>query len=205
MTDDAIYIIEADPMLSAVRRHIAERQRVHAENVRLAEQFGAHRISTDRMDGTLRALTFKKEKHPDFTKPRARDGLSWPRKGTEAASAFKAQKGHDDPSRTISEAFNIPLTLSYKTDTSEGSCCIGRMLTECGFLYFSSEGPYALWIPDVAAIIAERVAGGQIVEQSFDMVLPGCRRILTEEWELMVAQHKLNAAKAQTLKAEAEA
>lgn len=195
--DSVIYIIEADPMLSAVKQHIADKKRVADEVRALAQSFGAERVWTDRTDGVLRSVSFKHgEHHPDFTKPDRKNDNCRPKQKTEAAAKFAAQVGYPSPVDTISKAFNIPLSLSYKHKESNGWSAIGSMLSECGFLYFGVDGPYALWIPDVAGEIAAWAAQGRVANEKFDMVLPGCRRILTEEWDLMVAQHALAEKKA---------
>lgn len=188
---DALYMIEGEPALSLVKHHIAEVQRVRAEVRALAELYGAEQISTDRITGVLSGIVFKRnEHHADFTKPNKR-GVCWPKRKTDAAAKFAAQVGRANQETTISEAFSVPLTLCHEGPNSNGWTHIGSMLNACRFLYLGSDGPYALLIPDVAAHIAYYEARGETVEQSFDMNLPGCRRILHEEWELMVAQHNL--------------
>ena len=195
--NDALYIIEADPMLSSVKAYIEDRCTVFEKSRELAEQYGADRVSRDRRDGRLLGMTFPHgQHHADFTKPKGRHGLCFPKKGTAAAKAFSDQIGHVNAEALIVATFGIPLSLKYSDAETEGWCCIGRMLTACGFMYFGIDGPYALWIPNVPAHIKQKADQGfQVVPSGFDMNLPGCRRILHEEWELLVAQHKL--AKAQ--------
>lgn len=195
MTDDdikdALYMIEGDPALSLVKRHIAEVRRVRQEVMALANSYCAEQITTDRLHGTLRGVVFKRgEHHQEFTKPDKR-GVCRPKRKTEAAAKFSAQVGHDHAEATISKAFSVPLSISHKSADSRGWTHIGSMLNACRFLYFGPNGPYALLIPDVEAHIAYYTSRGETVEESFDMNLPGCRRILHEEWELMVAKHNL--------------
>lgn len=188
---EALYMIEGEPALSLVKAHIAEVQRVRAEVRALAALYGADQITTDGIHGVLRGVVFKRnEHHADFTKPDKR-GVCWPKRKTEAAEKFAAQVGYAHPEATISKAFSVPISLCHKGPDYEGWTHIGSMLNACRFLYFGPEGPYALLIPDVAAHIAYYEARGETVEETFDMNLPGCRRILHEEWEVMVAQHNL--------------
>ena len=199
-SQDVLYIIEDDPMLSAVKDYIEDRSAVFERSRQLAGQYGAERASRDRRDGRLIGVTFPHgQHHAEFTKPKGRHGLCFPKKGTHAAKVFDEQIGHVNAETLIATTFKVPLWLKYsRDDGSHGGCCIGRMLAACGFLYFGANGPYALWIPDVPAHIKNKVDQGYKVEPfSFDMTLPGCRRILPEEWDLMVAQHKLSVARTQ--------
>lgn len=202
---NALFLIESGPALDLVQRHIAERVRVKDEVNVLATELGAERISADRLTGVLLGVVFKDKIHPDFTKPRRVDGASFPKKKTAWAKRFAAQTGHENQTEAISRLFNIPLSLNYSNGQgSEGVSMIGSPFQECGFLYLGKEGPYAMWVPDVPAYVAEyekkrdcldESKVGYTVEEpakSFKLEFDGCRRMLNEEWELMVAQHNLN-------------
>jgi hypothetical protein len=81
---------------------------------------------------------------------------------------------------------------------------IGHPLFACGFLWASKDGPYGLWIPDVPAEVAKSKADGFIVAEpanSFKPEIPGCRLILEEEWNLMVAEQELKRKKQELLAA----
>jgi hypothetical protein len=189
---DAIYMIEGEPALSLVKAHIADVRRVHEETRALAMEYGAETISRDKMNGVLLGVGFgAAERHADFKAPNRKNGLCYPKQKTAAWTRFRAQGGHANQEDTIAKAFGVPLSLTHKGPRGEGWTCIGGMLNACGFLYFGADGPYALYIPDVQAHINYYLSRGETVEQTFDMNLPGCRRILHEEWDLMVAEHKL--------------
>ncbi|WP_313080566.1 hypothetical protein [Pulveribacter sp.] len=192
MNDKLIYLIESGPALQAVKDHISERKRVQSEVRALAECYGVEQGSICRSTGVLLGVQFKpRHAHPDFCKPKK--GISYPKKGTEAETAFKQQKGYESASETISELFCVPLWLNWThPDGSSGGCCVAFPLTECGFLYLSESGPYAMWIPDVPGAIARMEAEGKRVEQTFNPDLPGCRQLMREEWDFMVAQHQLD-------------
>lgn len=205
MANNLLFMIEGGPMLPLVRQHIAERQRVHEANRQLLEplrkEYGVERASMDRENGTLLAVVFPNKVHPDFTKPSGRSHTSHPKKNTEWASKFAAQKGYESESHTISSTLNIPLFIEYSDKGGKGSRVIGGFFNECGFLYLGEEGPYAMWIPDVQAEVAADVKRGYTVQEpaaSFKPEFPGCRRIEDEEWDILVAQHKLAEKKAKS-------
>lgn len=202
MTKNAIFMIESGRPLEMIKQHIAERQRVRKDVYGLARELGVTEIQTDRTNGVLRAVRFPGAIHPEFTKPKGRDSSSYPKKGTEWGKRLAAQVGYRDSAEWISSEFGIPLNVSYKTDDGDwGSTCIGSMLNECGFLFLSEEGPFAMWTPDVPAYVAEYSGNGRTADEpaaSFQLEFGGCRRIEPEEWELLVLQDKL--AKKQALK-----
>lgn len=193
---NALYMIEGDPALSAVRAFIADRQRVVREINALASSFGASQYWFDRESGVLRSLAFEGDPHPDFKKP-DRHGRCFPKRNSAASATFRAQRGHASAVQLVADLFSVPLSLQYTTEGGWGSTHIGNFLAEAGFLYFGPEGPYALWIPDVAAEVARMQSEGKTVTTAtFDMELPGCRRIESEEWDILVARHRLEAKRA---------
>lgn len=200
MSKNAIFMIEGGKPLEMIKQHIAERMRVRQEIRELAKELGVEEVHTDRGNGVLRAVVFTGDVHPEFTKPK-KDGASYPKKGSIWAKRLAEQKGYRDPSEWISSEFGVPLTVSYKTqDGGWGSTCIGNFINECGFLYLSEEGPYAMWVPDVPAYVAQYSGDGTIVDEpaaSFKMEFKGCRRIEDEEWEILVLQDKLAKKKSE--------
>lgn len=198
MSKSVIFMIESGRALELVKQHIAEKTRVREEVFALAKEIGVERICTSRVNGVLRGVEFNGEVYPQFTKPKK--GISYPKKGTEWAKRFAAQKGYKDPSTVISEAFEIPLGIHYgKAGAGTGWRMIGNPLNECGFLYLGPDGPYAMWVPNVHAEVAKDEANGYAVAEpakSFNLEFEGCRRIEDEEWDILVAQHKLDEKKA---------
>lgn len=194
-----LFMIESGPMLELVRDYIAQRVRVLEANKVLIEplrkEYGVERASTDRRNGVVLGVVFPKNIHPDFTKPKGRHNISYPKKNTPWAKLFAEQKGHPSQSTMIANKFGVPLSLGYKSaDGGEGWRCVGNMLAECGFLFMGPDGPYAMWIPDVPGEVAAEEARSHTVKEpakSFRPEFPGCRRIETEEWDILVAQHNL--------------
>lgn len=200
--DKLIFLIERGKPLALVKRHIAERERVRENNIALCKALGVTKAAFRRTDGTLDGVVFKDNRHAhaDWKKPDRR-GVSYPKKGSEWAKRLAAQVGYADPAIEIAEAFHIPTHLEFGDAGSRGWKRIGSPLHECGYLFLSPEGPYALWIPDVPEEIAKVEQQGDKVRypKSFKPEIDGCRCILQEEWDLMVAEHNLSARQADLL------
>jgi hypothetical protein len=194
MSENVLSMIESGKALEMVKHYIAEKKRVRAANVVIAQELGVEDIFVDRVNGTISAVRFPGKRHPDFTKETRRG--AWPKKGTDWHHRFADQVGYENQSAIISETFAVPLSISYKRETGEshGWRCIGGMLNECGFLWLGEDGPYAMWIPDVEAEVASDIAKGYSVAEparSFTPAFAGCRRIENEEWDILVAELKL--------------
>ncbi|MDQ7981915.1 hypothetical protein QYH69_32345 [Paraburkholderia sp. SARCC-3016] len=193
MAGNLIFMIEGGKALELVKHHIEERQRVIRERNALARELGAEDIYVSNMDGVLLGVRFKGDLHPDFKKP-DRKGISFPKARTAWKDRFDAQKGYARPTSVIADAFDIPLSIEYAYKDGSGWQSIGNPFNECGFLYPSPNGPYAMWLPDVPTAVAEAEARGQTINEpakSFKPKFEGCRRIEQEEWDIVVAQHKL--------------
>lgn len=205
MTDKKLFLIESGKALELVRSHIAEVIRVRKANAELLEPLAVQMVWTYKNEGSVTAVKFNGAHHADFTKP-ASDGRSRPKKGTEWAKKFAAQKGHLSASDTIAEALKIPLSIQTLSEDGEisGSRMIGWPLCECGFLYLGEAGPYAMWVPDVpTAVTAEQARKLKVAEPalSFKLEFPGCRALPEEEWDFIVAKHKLEKAQGKAVAA----
>lgn len=197
----AYFLIESGRPLELVRQQIAETDRVRKQTQELAKELGITNGSLCRRTGILLGVVFDGPVHPEFAKPksRGRNRPSYPKKGSDWAKRFAAQQGTPDASRLIADEFNIPLSISFKTESGGGWSCIGTPLTECGFLWLGEDGPFAMWAPDVPALVEERKAQGQTIEEpaaSFSFAIEGCKRIEKEEWEILVLQHEIAEKKA---------
>lgn len=195
---NAIFMIEGGRALVMIKEHIAEKRRVQDASRALARELGASQYIEDRTNGVLLGVIFDGNLHPDFKKPTGRHGTCYPKKGTVWAKRLAEQEGYKPLVKWISGEFGIPLNISYSYEGGSGSGCIGNPFTECGFLYISANGPYAMWVPDIQAIVADHEARGHIVEEpakSFRFESDGCRRIEQEEWNILVLQKKLDEKK----------
>lgn len=199
MTKVKLFLIESGKALELVRTHIAEVIRVNKEVAELVKPLSVRNVWRLKNSGTVSNVCFDGPVHKDFCKP-DRKGLSHPKKGTEWAAKFAAQTGHESGSEMIANAFDIPLCINKLDEAGEqcGWRRIGYPLRECGFLYISAQGPYAMWVPDVPGEVAASQERGDIVAEpalSFKLEFPGCRPMLHEEWKVLGAQKELDEAK----------
>lgn len=198
---DAFFLIESGRPLELVREQIAETARVRKQTQELAAELGITNGSLCRRTGVLLGVVFDGSVHPEFAKPksRGRSRSSYPKKGSDWAKRFAAQKGTPNASELISTEFCIPLSISYSTEGGSGWSCIGTPLNECGFLWLGEDGPFAMWTPDVPALVEARKASGQTVEEpaaSYAFNIEGCKRIEKQEWEILVLQAEIAEKKA---------
>lgn len=203
MADNAIFMIEGGKALELVKHFVKDVRRVRNATIALSKEAGAERFMISSSSGVLTGVDFGgNAHHPDFKAPDRR-GVCFPKKKSEWAERFRKQIGHDSASTVISRAFDIPLSLSYgKEEPLEGWRHIGYPLDECGFLYASEKGPFAMYVVDVPAEVAALKKQGYKVGEpaaSFKMEFDGCRRIEKEEWDILVAQHKLAQRRAEAV------
>jgi hypothetical protein len=192
----AMFLVEGGQALELVRAHIAEVQRVRRANAEVCAELGLPantRARIHMLDGRLLSINFAGNVPEGWTKP-DKHGCSSPKKGTAWWKRFGEMKGYADQESVISKAFGVPLSASFSYDGGTGVRAIGSPFNACGWLWLSKDGPYVMWTPDVPAIAAEMEAAGEMPDaelKAFKLEFEGCRRILEEEWKLMVAQHEL--------------
>lgn len=196
------YLIESGRPLALVKEHIAEVLRVRDEVGILCKELGVERITTCRWTGVLEYVVFPCVVPDGWTKPHRKYSVSAPKKGTDWHKRFKAQKGHRAAAEVIKEAFGVPTNISYTTDGGSGMTRLGNPFFPCGWMYLSADGPYALWVPDAVAELLSAQAAGKTVQNEDALqwrgVIPGARQIHDEEWDILVAQHKLTEKKKET-------
>jgi len=193
-----IYLIEGGKALQLVKQHIEEVKRVRNDVRLIAEELGIREGQTNNFTGVLISVLFKRGAVPEgWTKPDRKHGASRPKKGTPMAARFAAQVGYKAPSTVISDELGVPLDVSYENGKSIGSRGLGENpFRPCGWLYCSGSGPFALFTPDVVGEVKRLKAAGWTVTgeaANFTGVIDGCRRIESEEWDIVVAQHELDA------------
>lgn len=212
----SIYLIESGTAKELILRHFAERER--ALQARVAAIKALHldpntiQVWSSKYDGSMssvylpaRADLPKGFNASAWTKP-DRQGRRSPKRGTDEQRIFRAKECEYTPTeRLIAGAYKVPGQINYKTTGGEGSTAIGPMMSACGFLWLDQEkGPWALWVPDTKTIVASAKAqhakdkAFKITNniESWKMDTTGLKPILEEEWDLLVAQYKLDRAKA---------
>jgi hypothetical protein len=204
-----LFMIEGGVMLQVVKDYIQSVLDLRERKIEALKKLGLDSETTEvwssNYDGRMVAVTLPRDfkNKADWTKPNSQ-GRSSPKKGTEAHKIFFDKSlGIKSAESVIIEKLKVPTQLAYSTATGKGFTSIGRMLSSCGFLYMSKDGPYALWIPDVEACVAElkaqnvryksfKVLGGT---ENWKLEVEGLRPILQEEWDLLVAQKNLEEAR----------
>jgi hypothetical protein len=210
-----ILLVENGPVLELVKQHVADRDRVRELKVQILTQLGLDpekvEVWASSHDGAMNAVSIpsklklpKKFVQANWTRPDSQ-GRRRPKRGTAEYNAFFTKDARYTPAeKLIAECLKVPCSIGYKTAGGEGWTSIGRMLRACGFLWMHKDtGPYAIWIPDVEACLAElkakhkKVKGFKILGGADKWVLDttGLKPILEEEWALMVAQKNLEDAR----------
>ncbi|TWD58150.1 hypothetical protein FB480_101905 [Agrobacterium vitis] len=188
------FLVTGGTVLELCKAHIKAREESRQRNRAIAAELGASEFQEHILDGAICAVIFDGKKHPDFKTPNKHGGCA-PKKNTEWHRRFLANKGYDRRGYDIAKALCVPTTLDYTTDSGEGWEAIGGGFSSgIGFLWLSESGPFALYIPDIAAIVAKHEAYGHVVGdavKSFKPVFDGAQPIEKEEWEILVLQHQL--------------
>ena len=195
---DLYFAVDGGRMLELAKKHVAERAAVEEVNRALAKELGAERYAVDYANGVLCGVIFTGKPHADFKKAN-KHGIASPRARTAWDARLSSIKGYDRRGFSLAKALGVPTDISYQRDGIErGSACIsGGFSSGVGLLYLSKDGPFALYIPDIAHVVADYEARGYTVCdecKNFKPEFDGARPILKEEWELTVARHKLAEA-----------
>lgn len=196
MSKDLYFLIEGGQTLDLVKAHIAARTDQHERNAAFVSELGADQWYESILDGTVSSVVLK-ERRTDFIKP-DRKGISRPKKGTEWFDRWENQIGWDRRGYELAKTLGVPTDIRYsKDDGSYGMSSVSRGFTSgVGFLWLGPDGPYCLYVPDVAERVAYYRDLGYTVDMKWPEAFDGARPILKEEWELIVAQHAVDEAKA---------
>jgi hypothetical protein len=197
----ALFLVTGGKALDLVKQHIAEVHRVRAANADAMRELGLPEGTQFRVSShtyRLHSVRFPDGAVPaGWTRPSREHGVSRPKAGTEWAKRIAALPTVEDPAEVIGRELEVPLSMNYRHGTSCGWCAIGSPARPCGWCWLSDAGPYAMWVPDVPAAVQARQGEGYTIEEpaaSFRLQFDGCRRILHEEWELLVARAQAGRA-----------
>lgn len=195
------FMAEGGKTLELAQKHVADRQETLKRNAALLEPLGVTKYVQSTVDGTVVGVEFPGKPHADFKRPNKR-GASFPKAKTEWAARLANQTGYDRRGFDLAEALGVPTSISYTFDGGSGGGAIEGygFYSGVGFLFLSADGPFCLYVPNVAAKVSEYEERGYTVGEpckSFKPEFDGARPILEEEWEMLVAQHKLAKAKAE--------
>lgn len=187
------YLIESGPLLDAVKECIEMKAKTREATIRFCERIGVEKYRAG-FRGTPISFIFPGRVIKGFTQ-RDRHGNSHPKKDGPYYEEWRNIPEHQNSTSVIQSITGIPLFYSYTTTIGNGSSAIGDIFP-CGFLYLSAEGPYVMYVPDIAKYFEE------FKEQTPDAVIKddadkwqinveGITEISQAHWELMVAQHKV--------------
>lgn len=195
-----------------VTQYIAERAAaVQAINT-FAKKVGASAYQTERETLRLAGLTFDGPvpqgwKSIGGTSRRGGAQSFSPRKGSAEHAEMQSLPTLSLTPEKVAQALGIPTMIDYVD--AKGAYAGGVILSlsgdECGFAYPTASGPFLLWIPDVEKAVEScektlpSIAPHLSVSpdiKNFRPEFEGCRKILREEWDVIVAQHALQSAQA---------
>jgi hypothetical protein len=205
------FLVEGGTTLDICRAHIREKLDVLADQKAMLAELGEHvEWSQSPIDGKVWGVRFKdRGRHPEFTAPN-KHGVCGPKKKSEWAAKFKAGRGWDKGGYGIAKALGVPTNIEYRRQGEEGGGMMSASPTfdaGVGFLWLDQDnGPFALYVYDIAARIADlKAREGYLVDEPANSWVPafdGARQIHEAEWELLVAQHKVDELKAKKPDAE---
>lgn len=197
-SDQLFFMIEKPGVaLDLVKASIAERIAVKNEILEFIKKIGAETCCIYH-DGTVGGFKFKGTP-PAGWKAKNSKGDSYPRKDSGIQKEINALPRYTITSYYIAEKLGIPLQIIWNDKDGKlcGFQCIGYPFNECGFAYPCEDGPYLLWLPDVAESVnkaaSDGIHSGEIDQSLIDFLaeFPGCRQIDREEWEFIVAKHNM--------------
>ena len=124
-----------------------------------------------------------------------------PKHGTDARREMDALPRMTLTMRDVATALGIPTLVEFDAEDGQygGSATISLPGHECGFAYPSLEGPFLLWTADYeeAFKMAEQFASDHGLKFSRPDApdgFEGCRKILKEEWDLVLAKRTFDIA-----------
>lgn len=196
---NAYFLIESGPMQAAFLEHYDAVQANHRLNCDISKEFGARGFTTG-FDDRLAGFAFNGDAPAGFTKPNAK-GVCRPKKGSPWEKRLKEFKLGliKTAEERIGEVWNVPCRISYTTADGEGSRYIGNFIHPAGFLWMGRDKPACLYVTDVPRYVLEMEAEGLTVDpqiKEFKLEFAGCKRITSDEWELMTLQDKVASQKA---------
>lgn len=185
-----IYLIESGIMLEAVKKYIEEIKACKTAYSKFAESKG----STEYFHNSSKLYGLVMHKQIEgWTKPSRKSGESRPKIGCPDLDLIKELPKTPDQVEIIRGITDVPLSISYKSETCSGHSFIGSPLNECGFLYLPKHDLYAFWTPDLKDALAGysdyEITNGA---DKWSMSVEGVKPISKSKWELLVAQCKVS-------------
>jgi hypothetical protein len=204
--DQKHYLCTSGEVKKRAEEHRRVFLRLRARLWKVVKSFGSDEASICDSMMLICGIHFKDGPPPGWTKPGRYDNCSRPKRGTvppEIRALFTPGGSYvvepHEELKPFGEWLNCPFRYSYtsKDGTCSGSSTIGRIFADSFVYWYDPSGPLMLILPDVAAAKVRSIKKREIVDGNvLDWQPPvGLKEILSEEWDLMKAKHKLQASK----------
>ena len=193
----AYYLCTSGEVKKLANEHRAAHIRLKKELWAFVESMGCKSASIDERLMRLRGVVFPSEVPSGWTKLN-KHKLSCPQRYNKDPDILRyfVQRMPTIPEEPAELAkfhtwLNCPLGYHYTHKTGNGWSRIGGFYG-VRLYWYSATSPIMLEVPDVKNAKAQAHHAGYTVKNNvLDWKLPkGCKEIMVEEWQLMVAKHK---------------
>lgn len=200
--NELYFLVEGGKIKSVFDRWFSEYMAAREAAFSLLKEIGATG-GTENFNGRLSGVKFPEGKvHPQFKRPIR--GISYPKANSEFAKRISDLPGYDYGCNRVAAELGIPggYTAEKAGDKGTMGGGFGNPFIVCGFLFINHPvGPVAFWCADIPGKIAELERSGYVITSAAKTWTPefdGARPILKEEWDLIVAQHRLTKRKSES-------
>jgi hypothetical protein len=191
------YLIEGDPFLSIAKEFCKLHLEAHGRICEYVHSINGEfwRLS---LSGRISGIKFKDGySHVDFKKP-DKYGACYPKRKSEHYAKFQDSnlKMPNATEFVLSKVY-IPINLDYQYGEVTGGRSVGHPFTPIGLYWFSlkNDAPILLEIPNVEytreSMKIENPDISFKKDGEWKMNETGLKKILIEEWDLMVARDKV--------------
>lgn len=197
--DIKYFIVESGPVFEVCRAWVQSFIDARVAAMEFSKKYGSERCYINNADGSFLGAQFPwKDLPDDWTKPRGRDNLSWPKKRSNAykeQQALPAAKNFQEQLESV--VGEIPSSISYKGDeTVRGMTRAGGFFGVGCYTFNGADGPFLINPPNPRLTWQFMTADNPEYEctngaHEYEFAFEGCREILKEEWDLMAARHSL--------------
>lgn len=188
----AYYIAERGPILDICKKYSADRAAWHKSVFEFLRGIGGVAFQTN-LDGEVYSVKFENDAPKGF-KAQNKQGCREPYAKSEWPAKLAALGTRPCAGDYLDPFIKAPRRIQYKTRTGGvGSILTGHPFAFYQILWFSEDGPFCVALPDIERDIKRIKEDSVEITSDISLNLPkGLRRILVEEWDLMVAKARLS-------------
>jgi hypothetical protein len=198
------FIVENGPVFDHCQKWVQSFIDARKAAMEFAKKYGSDRCYTSSRTGTFAGARFAWQELPDdWTKPRGKDKLSWPKKKSAAELERKALPSADSFLGPLQDIVGeIPSNVEYRGGkTTKGMRQVAPFFGTSCYTFNGADGPFLIDVPNAKLAWKFMLADNPEYEctngvHEYEFAFEGCREILKEEWDLLAAQHKAAKAKA---------